>query len=73
MNILAARSESSQIRGQANPGQSRPVQPLNIEYEDAWEEASVEAVSRMDEIGDIIDGEISSDEVRNLVQLFGEL
>jgi putative transposase len=28
LNILAARSESSQVRSQANPGQSRPDSPF---------------------------------------------
>ncbi|MGO4860231.1 hypothetical protein [Arthrobacter sp. 2MCAF14] len=48
-----------------------PIQPLNIDYEEVWENPIVEAVSRLDEIGDIIDGEISSDEVRDLIQLLG--
>lgn len=60
-------------RGYIEDPNGGPVQPLNIDYEDAWEDAIVEAVSRMDEIGDIIDGEISSHEVRNMIQLFGEL
>lgn len=49
-----------------------PIQLLNIDYDEAWEDAIVEAVSGLDEIGDVIDGEISSDELRDLIQLLGE-
>ena len=60
-------------RGYIQDLRSGPVQPLDIGYNDDWESATLEAISRMHEIGDIIDGEISSSEVRSLIQLFGEL
>lgn len=51
---------------------SGPIKPLDIDYEDAWEEAIVEAISRLDEIGDIVDGEVSMGEILDLLQLLGE-
>jgi hypothetical protein len=39
-----------------------PVTPLVIDYEAAHEDAIVEVVARLDEIGDVIDGEVPDDE-----------
>lgn len=41
--------------------------PLDIEYEEAYEDAIVEAVSRLDELGDIIDGTIDEEEMAELL------
>lgn len=51
---------------------SGPIQPIDIEFEEAWEDAISAAVSRLDEIGDTVDGEVSSDEALDLLQLLGE-
>jgi len=55
----------------ANPG-GGPIRPLDIAYEDAWEEGIAASVSRLDEIGDVVDGEVTRGEVLDLLQLLGE-
>jgi hypothetical protein len=52
-------------------GASGPIMPLDIDYEDAWEDAIVEAVGRLDQIGDLVDGEVTRGEVLDLLQLLG--
>jgi hypothetical protein len=49
-----------------------PIRAVGIEYEAAWEDAIVEAVGRLDEIGDIIDGEVTDDEALSLIRGLGE-
>jgi hypothetical protein len=49
-----------------------PIQPIDIEFEEAWEDAISAAVSRLDEIGDVIDGEVTAGEALDLLQLLGE-
>ena len=34
------------------------IKPVSINYEDSYEAAITEAVSRLDEIGDLVDGEV---------------
>ena len=46
--------------------------PLRIDYDDAYEDEISTAVSRLDEIGDSVDGEVSSGEILDLLQLLGE-
>jgi hypothetical protein len=48
-----------------------PVRPLDIEYESSWEDCIAEAVSRLDEIGDSIDGDVTPEEVCELLQMLG--
>ncbi|KRF26365.1 hypothetical protein ASG95_19385 [Phycicoccus sp. Soil803] len=55
----------------ANEG-GGPVRALDIAFEDAWEDAISAAVSRLDEIGDLVDGEVERGEVLDLLQLLGE-
>ncbi len=45
------------------------IRPLDIDYEDACEEEIAAAVSRLDEIGDLVDGEVSTGEILDLLQL----
>lgn len=52
--------------------ESGPIKPIDIEFEEAWEDAISTAVSRLDEIGDAIDGEVTAAEVLDLLQLLGE-
>lgn len=40
-----------------------PVRPLKIEYDHVHEDAIIEIISRLDEIGDAIDGEVSDEEL----------
>lgn len=49
-----------------------PVRPLDIEYDDACEEEIAAAVSRLDEIGDLVDGEVTTGEILDLLQLLGD-
>jgi hypothetical protein len=48
------------------------VRPLDIAYEEAWEDAIAEAVSRLDQIGDVVDGDVTAGEIHDLLQLLGE-
>jgi hypothetical protein len=48
-----------------------PIAPIDIDYEEACEEAIVEAIGRLDEIGDLVDGDVSPAEVLLLLQLLG--
>jgi hypothetical protein len=34
------------------------IKPLAIEYDDAYEDAIVEAVARLDQIGDLVEGDV---------------
>jgi hypothetical protein len=49
-----------------------PIRPVEIDFEEAWEDAIAAAVSRLDEIGDSVDGEVSAGEALDLLQLLGE-
>ncbi|KRF27245.1 hypothetical protein [Phycicoccus sp. Soil802] len=53
------------------PSWRSPILPIAVDYEDFYEDAIVEAVSRMDELGDEVDGHISEAEGRLLLQLLG--
>jgi hypothetical protein len=59
-------------RGYVTGRNGHPVRPLDVEYEGAFEEAIAAAVSRLDEIGDLVDGVISTGEILDLLQLLGE-
>lgn len=59
-------------RGYVASRSDLPVRPLEIEYDDACEEEIAAAVSRLDEIGDLVDGEVTTVEVLYLLQLLGE-
>ncbi len=54
-------------RGYA-PGAGRgPIQPLDIEYAPEFEDAIVEALARLDEIGDVVDGHLGPTEIDELL------
>lgn len=59
-------------RGYVAGSAEGPIRPFAIAYEEAWEEAIAAAVSRLDEIGDIVDGEVTQGEVLDLLQLLGQ-
>jgi len=48
-----------------------PIRPIDIDYEEACEDAIVETVGRLDQIGDLVDGDVSPAEVLLLLQLLG--
>ena len=49
-----------------------PIQPLDIAYEEEWEEGIAATVSRLDELGAAIDGDISMGEMLHLLQLLAD-
>jgi hypothetical protein len=49
-------------------GSTGPIRPLDIEYEPQHEEAIVECLARLDELGDIIDGELRPGEAAELLR-----
>lgn len=44
-----------------------PIHPVAIEYEESYEDEIVEALHYLDQIGDLIDGEVEPDRVRELL------
>ncbi len=46
--------------------------PAYIQYEEAFEDEIVEAIGRLDEIGDLIDGDVSPEEAHDLIRLLDE-
>lgn len=44
-----------------------PITPIQIDYAAADEEHIAEVVSRLDELGDVVDGEITADELKLLI------
>lgn len=55
----------------AGPG-GGPIRPINIDHEQAYEDDIAEAVSRLEEIRYLVDGEVSPDGVLAPLQLLGE-
>ena len=45
---------------------------LDVEWEPAFELAIAEALGRMDELGDLIDGTIDADEITQLIKALSE-
>lgn len=41
---------------------------INIEYDPSFEDEIIEIIGRLDEIGDIIDGEVNKDEVESMLK-----
>jgi hypothetical protein len=48
------------------------IRPLDIDYDETWEESIAAAISRLDEIGDVIDGEVTQGEMLDLLRMLGE-
>ena len=46
------------------------IKPISIDYDDAYEDAIAEAVSRIDEIGDLIDGDVPDETETELLLHF---
>jgi len=49
-----------------------PIRRLDIEYEERFEDPIVEAISRMTEIGDIVDGVLPRGEIIELISQFSD-
>src|SRR5262249_48812395 len=57
-----AQAWASFVRHGYVAGSKGPIQPLPIDYEPEYEDAIVEAIGRMDEIGDVVDGALEREE-----------
>lgn len=55
-----------------NPSSTERVRPLYIEYDPQFEDEIVEVIGRLDEIGDLIDGEVGPDEIRAMLRTLPE-
>jgi hypothetical protein len=53
------------------PSREGPIRPISVDYEPAQEEHIVEAVSRLEQLGDLVDGVIDDDELRKLLEALG--
>jgi hypothetical protein len=49
-----------------------PVRPLDIEFEEAWEEEISTVIERLDEIGDQIDGTLDRGQIVSLLILLND-
>jgi hypothetical protein len=49
-----------------------PIRPLDIAFDSGCEEAMADTISRLDEIGDVVDGDVTEGEARDLLRLLGE-
>lgn len=65
-----AQSWASFVRRGYVEGSSerQPILPLMIDFEATGEDAISQAVSRLDEIGDVVDGQVSNDEMIDLLR-----
>ncbi len=59
-------------RGYFSSNDKTPTKPIDIDYENEHEEIIIEAIARLDEIGDLIDGHISEKEIDEFIQLLDE-
>jgi hypothetical protein len=63
-----AQGWASFVRRGYIAGQSRsPILPIDITYEPETEDAIVEILARLDEVGDVVDGEVTDDEIRQMI------
>jgi len=70
---VQAQAWASFVRRGYVAGRARhPIRPLDIGYEAAFEDGVARAVSRLDEIGDAVDGVVSTSEILDLLQLLGQ-
>lgn len=54
-------------RGYVSGNANGPVQRIDIDYDTNNEELIAEILGRLDEIGDVIDGEVDADELQNML------
>lgn len=45
----------------------QPIEPIGVEYEPEYEEQIVEAIKVLEQIGDVIDGDPSEAQLRQLI------
>jgi hypothetical protein len=56
-------------RGYASQSSTTPITPIDIAFEPAHEDAIAEAVSRLDELGDAVDGILTREDLESLRSL----
>jgi hypothetical protein len=56
-------------RGYASQSSTTPITPIDIAFEPAHEDAIAEAVSRLDELGDAVDGILTREDLESLSSL----
>jgi hypothetical protein len=52
-------------------GSPPPITPIEIDFDESRDEAIAEAVARLDELGDAVDGTLSAGQAGNLVKRLG--
>jgi RHS repeat-associated protein len=65
---VQAQEWASFVMREYMPSREGPIRPISVEYEPAQEEQIVEAVSRLEQLGDLVDGVIDNDELRELLE-----
>lgn len=58
-------------RGYIPGGDTTPILPIDIAFENEFEELIVTAVARLDELGDVVDGDLESSELAALLAGLG--
>jgi len=58
-------------RGYAAESTPGPIRPIDVEFEEPWEDEISTVISRLDELGDLVDGSLTSTESRRLLALLG--
>jgi hypothetical protein len=65
----AQRWASFVRRGYASQSSTTPITPIDIAFEPACEDAIAEAVSRLDELGDAVDGILTREDLESVSSL----
>jgi hypothetical protein len=63
----AQRWASFVLRGYVGDSAGSPRHPIQIDYEPGAEQQIVDALARLDEIGDRVDGHVGADDLRALI------
>ena len=71
LEAVDARRWASFVRHGHGPGLTEPFRPVDIEYEAEGEDAIVEAIARLTELGDLVDGIIGDEEATELLSALG--
>lgn len=67
----AAQAWASFVRWGLVAGGVNTARALGIEFEEAHEDLIIEIVARLDEIGDIVDGDLTDEEIKGWIEELG--
>jgi hypothetical protein len=67
VNATIAQRWASFVRWGLVVGRRGPIRPLDIEREPDCEDAIADAIARLDELGDIVDGTLEKREIKRLI------